>query len=411
MTRNLKVCVVIIILIISNNIIALFVSAENADSGGNIDLSFKITDCTDNEPNGKIRVTVENYDENAEYSVSFNGGKNFYKMNGKSLTLTNCQNKFYEICVMKNGDVETLTDKHIVYVGNGRKNYAVQIHLIKSDEEIYNDGKIKVIIDNYDPAKKYELVWNNGKKVYPMRQSMDLIKLGGGNNKVHVREISTGKKYISRQFDVNIAGAKSGERKYIKADMILQNPELPTGCEITSLTMLLNYMGFKADKAVLSDEYLPKGEYRASDPYKVFVGNPRSTHAYGCFSEPIVEAAEKYLAKYDKKSVYKVKNITGCDYDNLYAALDKNYPVVAWATVNMKEPVRGAEWRIPDTNKMYVWAAREHCVLLVGYDKSKNLVYINDPLKGITLYDKTLFEKRFSQMGSHAVIITKKEVS
>ncbi|MGN0587653.1 MAG: C39 family peptidase [Oscillospiraceae bacterium] len=374
-------------------------------------MSFKTTNCTDDKPNGKINVTVENYDENAEYSVSFNGGSNFYKMNGKSLMLSNCQNKFYEICVMKNGDVETLTDKHIVYVGNDKKNYAVQIHLIKSDEDIYKDGIIKVVIDNYDPAKRYELVWNNGQKVYPMKQTINLVKLGGGNYKIHVREISTGKKYISQQFEVDIAGAKSGERKYIKADMILQNPELPTGCEITSLTMLLNYIGFKADKLVLADKYLPKGEYRASDPYKVFVGDPRFTFAYGCYSNPIVEAAEKYLAEYDKKSVWEVRNITGCGYDNLYAALDRNCPVIAWATIDMKEPVRGSEWLIPGTNTMYVWTAREHCVLLVGYDKSKNLVYINDPLKGITSYDKTLFEKRFSQMGSHAVIIIQKEVS
>ena len=36
-----------------------------------------------------------------------------------------------------------------------------------------------------------------------------------------------------------------------------QMPELPTGCEITSLTMTLNYYGYSADKMVMALEYLP----------------------------------------------------------------------------------------------------------------------------------------------------------
>lgn len=38
---------------------------------------------------------------------------------------------------------------------------------------------------------------------------------------------------------------------------IMQMPELPTGCEITALTMVLNYYGFDVDKVTLATEYLP----------------------------------------------------------------------------------------------------------------------------------------------------------
>ena len=38
-----------------------------------------------------------------------------------------------------------------------------------------------------------------------------------------------------------------------------QNPELPTGCEITSLTSVLNYYGCNVDKTTMADEYLKKG--------------------------------------------------------------------------------------------------------------------------------------------------------
>lgn len=38
-----------------------------------------------------------------------------------------------------------------------------------------------------------------------------------------------------------------------------QYPELPTGCEITSLTSVLNYYGYDVDKEVMADDYLEKG--------------------------------------------------------------------------------------------------------------------------------------------------------
>lgn len=39
--------------------------------------------------------------------------------------------------------------------------------------------------------------------------------------------------------------------------IILQMPELPTGYEITALTMALHYYGFSVDKTVMASEYLP----------------------------------------------------------------------------------------------------------------------------------------------------------
>lgn len=39
---------------------------------------------------------------------------------------------------------------------------------------------------------------------------------------------------------------------------IIQYPDLPTGCETTSLTMVLNYLGYPVDKLDLADHYLDK---------------------------------------------------------------------------------------------------------------------------------------------------------
>ena len=171
--------------------------------------------------------------------------------------------------------------------------------------------------------------------------------------------------------------------------------------------MLLNHIGFNAKKEILADKYLPKGEYRNSDFNEVFVGNPRSTFAYGCFSKAITAAAEKYLKKYDKKSEWSVKNITGCSAESLYAAVDSGNPVVVWITGELKELKEGRSWVDSKSGKTVTWRENEHCVLLVGYNKAKKLVYVNDPLRGRVSYDMQLFEKRFEQLDRNAVIIVK----
>ena len=62
----------------------------------------------------------------------------------------------------------------------------------------------------------------------------------------------------------------------------MQNPELPHGCEITSLTAVLNYFGMNVSKLEMTDKYLPKQEIRTEgnqrfgpNPNEAFAGNPR----------------------------------------------------------------------------------------------------------------------------------------
>ena len=51
--------------------------------------------------------------------------------------------------------------------------------------------------------------------------------------------------------------ARRSNRLNVKC--VLQNPELPTGCEITALTIVLNYLGYDVDKLTMADKYLDKG--------------------------------------------------------------------------------------------------------------------------------------------------------
>ena len=45
-------------------------------------------------------------------------------------------------------------------------------------------------------------------------------------------------------------------------DIIYQEPELPTGCEVTALTMAMNYSGCNVDKYTMATEYLRSEERR-----------------------------------------------------------------------------------------------------------------------------------------------------
>ena len=44
----------------------------------------------------------------------------------------------------------------------------------------------------------------------------------------------------------------------LPVNTIYQKPELPNGCEITSATIVLNYLGFNVSRVTMADTYLHK---------------------------------------------------------------------------------------------------------------------------------------------------------
>lgn len=86
--------------------------------------------------------------------------------------------------------------------------------------------------------------------------------------------------------------------------IIQQLPELPTGCEITALTMVLQYYGLDADKITMAEKYLPclssigiyegrDGKLYGNNMNQYFIGNPESAHGIICGTGAIVTAARK----------------------------------------------------------------------------------------------------------------------
>lgn len=193
---------------------------------------------------------------------------------------------------------------------------------------------------------------------------------------------------------------------YIIPDMnvVYQEPELPTGCEITALTILLNYLGFDVSKTTMADDYLLKDSQGIVGFDEAFIGTPYSYGGYGCFAPVIKDAANKYLAK--NAEGYLAEDITGTDLDILYEYVARGIPVVTWSSMGLMSVYH--RFAFTDANgKENYWFDNEHCVVLYGYDTNDGTVYISDPMYGLTSYGAERFREIYDELGKQAVIVEK----
>lgn len=189
---------------------------------------------------------------------------------------------------------------------------------------------------------------------------------------------------------------------YIEMDNILQRPELPTGCEATALTIVLNHLGFSADKCDIVDNYLPKTDSMCSlDNF--FIGNPYSSSGFGCYAPVIVKTADSYLSQAGSK--YRAQLLTGSDPETLYWYVSQKIPVICWATIGMIDTEISSTWTAEDTGEKVEFMSNEHCTVLVGYDSEKGTVMLNDPWNGNVTYSMSLFEEKYHALGDQAVVI------
>ena len=227
----------------------------------------------------------------------------------------------------------------------------------------------------------YQLVTMNGELLY-----------GNGTNFMRNREDMP----LTEEIDL--------EEERVKLDVhyIGQNPSLPNGCEITSLATVLNYLGFNISKEELAKDYLKKGEVGSANFYKEFVGDPFRTDSFGCYAPVIVEAADSYLE--DAGSPLRATDLTGADFKDLLLRVREGAPVIVWGAANIAaEPVFSLEWIVD--GEYLVWKTNLHCMVLIGYDTHKNVVFVSDPLRGIKEYDMDAFIKRYKQFYSQAIVL------
>ncbi|MCM1523618.1 MAG: C39 family peptidase [Ruminococcus sp.] len=355
-------------------------------------------------PNGSaVALSAE---PEGEYLYSADLGLSYKKLNSEE-EIAIAAPKSCSFRLMKADDPETVTDILTVYAGGGENTLPVRIVAVSRDETGTDGGSITLKAEYTGGAKSLAASADGGESWHDFTGNTAVFDgLSAGMYNVCVREKGSTDD-THPVLNVPVLRGGIGQGAFIDVESILQNPELPTGCEAVSLTMLLGHIGFDADKLTVADDYLPKGDYRKADFGKVFVGDPHERSAYGCTAAVICETAEKYLADNDPDRRFRVRNVTGASPAVLYGFLDSRIPVIVWASIDMGEITESSViWRDSESGELVFWPGNEHCLLLTGYDMTEGLVYVNDPLRGKTSYGMELFEKRYEQMERNAVIIT-----
>ena len=140
-------------------------------------------------------------------------------------------------------------------------------------------------------------------------------------------DIDTKSESDTKEAAAQDAKDKSGKNTKIPAeykisdfDIVYQSPELPTGCEITAATMLLNYYGFDVEKTTMAKKYLPLTSYSTyykngvkygADMYNNFVGDPASASSgVICGPGAILKAINSYFSDLEKTSQTDSKSDT-----------------------------------------------------------------------------------------------------
>lgn len=193
-------------------------------------------------------------------------------------------------------------------------------------------------------------------------------------------------------------------------DIIEQYPELPTGCEITAMTMVLNYYGYQVNKVTMALDYMPKvqaefyrsedGRLMGPDLENFFVGDPTEETGYICGTGAIVTAANRYLA--DVGSDLTVAAMKNVQPEKLYDLIDQGTPVVIWCTINMEDRAETDGWYREDGTYME-WSTNDHGAVLIGYDE--DTVTVADPIYSRITVSRDQFEKIFAERGGQCVIL------
>lgn len=181
-----------------------------------------------------------------------------------------------------------------------------------------------------------------------------------------------------------------------------QMPDLPNGCEVTSLSMLMNYYGIKVSKNELAetiqhvDSFTDGGKYRGN-PHQGFVGHMTIANAGWCvYNEPLYNVARKYTSH--------IENITGSDFLSLLKLVSNGHPVMIITTTTFNRVNDMQTWDT-NTGKVNVTPSSHACVI-TGYSKPKKVVYVNNPYgyKNQPVNWKNL-QASYNQQGRQALYI------
>lgn len=289
---------------------------------------------------------------------------------------------------------------------------------------VYADNKLLKSFDNLDDAKYYadmfvdsyikqsgndQIIWHNEPHFYLYRSDKITEKF-----QTYKEAIDVAKRYEDSSvysFKTNALvwsnTSQIQESVILEVPFIQQLPELPRGCEVTSLTMLLNYLDINTNKMKLAEQIdkdltpyeIKNGVKYFGDPSIGFLGSMSDTTkpGYGANHMPIAKLFREYIGDL-------AIDITGTEFEDLYYFINQKAPI--WVITN-------TDLKKLDESEFYTWLTpsgetiratdKEHSILITGYDTE--YIYINDPLynKPNRAILKQDFIEAWEQMGKQAV--------
>lgn len=197
--------------------------------------------------------------------------------------------------------------------------------------------------------------------------------------------------------------------KLIDVPYINQRAKYPTGCESVSAVMALQFAGYDITPEDFINNFLPKspapyidinGQSLGYNPSKTFLGDPFSKDGWGCYF-PVIR---RCLYTITDEGRHTVETLYKTPLHDLCYYIDRDIPVIIWATQGMNKTKKSKSWTIVDTGASFTWVSPNHCLLLVGYDDTG--YYFNDPLTHKNCrYPADITEKRYNAMGKQALAI------
>ena len=188
--------------------------------------------------------------------------------------------------------------------------------------------------------------------------------------KEEAQEASARQLVIQKQTQTEIAEKKIEEKRrelpnqaQIEMEVILQKPELPTGCESVALTMVLKQKGYP----------------------------PGLVNTANCFLKQ----------RYQQHTAYDVSKLS---LEELLPYVAAGNPVLLWLTSDLEAPYFSSQ-SVEYGGDSYRWYWNEHCVVLGGYDLEKQSVTLFDPLKGKAEESLERVEEIYNQTGKYAMTV------
>lgn len=215
--------------------------------------------------------------------------------------------------------------------------------------------------------------------------------------------------YRSSKQTIILQTYAGSEYSTLAVPTVFQNPELPHGCEITSLTAIFNYYGCNVSKLEMADHYLPKGNIKndsgrliGPDPAKMYVNNPRDkANGKYVFVDPIISAANDVIK--EQELSLKPVNLSGSSLEQLEEVVRAGIPVLAWITIDLKEPTTRGGWYIEETNIFHEQYVNLHAAVIIG--QTDNTFKLMDPLRGVVEHPKKVIYNSYVSLGEQAMTL------